>query len=151
MSAVPARNEVDATSTTSTTSSGIKSGNELEVAAMKTTASKAATLNCNRGSQGKLLRVGEDPPAIGGVAYESECSSTSTEVENLHAPHTIKRRHLEQVETTTTSAPVAGGCGGGAGATTTSFVLSDDEATLNEMIGKFDESYIYEKETDILR
>lgn len=30
-------------------------------------------------------------------------------------------------------------------------LISDDEATLNEMIGKFDESYIYEKETDILR
>jgi len=56
---------------------------------------------------------------------------------------------MEQAETTTTSAPVA--AGGGAGATTISFVLSDDEATLNEMIGKFDESYIYEKETDILR
>ncbi|XP_017096590.2 uncharacterized protein [Drosophila bipectinata] len=152
LSAVPARNEVDATSTTSTTSSGIKSGNELEVPAAKTTTNKAATLNTGRGSQSTMLRVGEvvDPPGIGGVAYESECSSTSTEVENLHAPHTIKRRHLEQVETTTTSAPVAGGCGGGANATTTSFVLSDDEATLNEMIGKFDESYIYEKETDIL-
>lgn len=30
-------------------------------------------------------------------------------------------------------------------------VASDDDATLNEMMGKFDESYIYEKETDILR
>ncbi|XP_063697864.1 probable serine/threonine-protein kinase DDB_G0282963 [Culicoides brevitarsis] len=28
--------------------------------------------------------------------------------------------------------------------------VSDDDATLNEMIGKFDESYVYEKETDIL-
>jgi hypothetical protein len=28
---------------------------------------------------------------------------------------------------------------------------SDDDATLNEMMGKFDESYVYEKETDILR
>lgn len=30
-------------------------------------------------------------------------------------------------------------------------VVSDDDTTLNEMMGKFDESYIYEKETDILR
>uniref|UniRef100_A0A1A9X3T4 Uncharacterized protein n=1 Tax=Glossina brevipalpis TaxID=37001 RepID=A0A1A9X3T4_9MUSC len=28
--------------------------------------------------------------------------------------------------------------------------MSDDDATLNEMMGKFDESYVYEKETDIL-
>lgn len=28
---------------------------------------------------------------------------------------------------------------------------SDEDATLNEVIGKFDESYVYEKETDILR
>lgn len=28
---------------------------------------------------------------------------------------------------------------------------SDEDATLNEMMGKFDESYHYEKETDILR
>lgn len=28
--------------------------------------------------------------------------------------------------------------------------ISDEDATLNEMIGKFDESYVYEKETDIL-
>lgn len=27
---------------------------------------------------------------------------------------------------------------------------SDDDITLNEMMGKFDESYVYEKETDIL-
>lgn len=30
-------------------------------------------------------------------------------------------------------------------------VDSDEDATLNEMMGKFDESYCYEKETDILR
>ncbi|PNF29201.1 hypothetical protein B7P43_G10777, partial [Cryptotermes secundus] len=28
--------------------------------------------------------------------------------------------------------------------------LSDDDLTLNEMLGKYDESYVYEKETDIL-
>ncbi|XP_039286191.1 putative uncharacterized protein DDB_G0277255 isoform X2 [Nilaparvata lugens] len=28
--------------------------------------------------------------------------------------------------------------------------FSDDDVTLNEMLGKFDESYVYEKETDIL-
>ncbi|XP_017120227.1 LOW QUALITY PROTEIN: uncharacterized protein LOC108141389 [Drosophila elegans] len=160
-SAGSTRIEQDATSTTSTTSSGIKSSNELEVPAAKTTANKAGkTATCTptpngRSTPSKSARVAGvgtfgggavGAPGTGG-AYESEGSSSSTEVENLHAPHTIKRRHLEQAETTTTSAPVAAG---GAGATTTSFVLSDDEATLNEMIGKFDESYIYEKETDIL-
>lgn len=30
-------------------------------------------------------------------------------------------------------------------------LISDEDTTLNEMMGKFDESYIYEKETDILR
>lgn len=33
---------------------------------------------------------------------------------------------------------------------TQSFRSSEDDITLNEMMGKFDESYIYEKETDIL-
>lgn len=28
--------------------------------------------------------------------------------------------------------------------------FSDDDLTLNEMLGKYDESYVYEKETDIL-
>lgn len=28
--------------------------------------------------------------------------------------------------------------------------FSDDDVTLNEMLGKYDESYVYEKETDIL-
>ncbi|KAH8252509.1 hypothetical protein KR032_000281 [Drosophila birchii] len=155
----PARLELDATSTTSTTSSGIKSSNELEVPAVaaKTTATKAIPSGRGTPCKSPRVSVGNAGGGVGacgvvapgtGVACESEGSSSSTEVENLHAPHTIKRRHSEQVETTTTSAPVA--AGGGTGATTTSFVLSDDEATLNEMIGKFDESYIYEKETDIL-
>ncbi|XP_032571586.1 uncharacterized protein LOC6618912 isoform X1 [Drosophila sechellia] len=158
----PTRMDLDATSTTSTTSSGIKSSNELEVPVAKTIANKAgkpvpyaATPNCRAtpsqaAKQADMDIVGGGPGVASGagVVYESEGSSTSTEVENMHAPHTIKRRHLEHAETTTTSAPVA--AGGGTGATTTSFVLSDDEATLNEMIGKFDESYIYEKETDIL-
>ncbi|XP_044583283.1 probable serine/threonine-protein kinase DDB_G0267686 [Cotesia glomerata] len=33
---------------------------------------------------------------------------------------------------------------------TQSFRSSEDDITLNEMMGKFDESYVYEKETDIL-
>ncbi|XP_017070473.2 uncharacterized protein LOC108107443 isoform X2 [Drosophila eugracilis] len=161
-SSAPTRTDLDATSTTSTTSSGIKSGNELEVSATKTTGSNSKeaaghTENPNyRGIFSKSTKVAGVDTLGGvcsgapetGVASESEGSSSSTEVENLHAPHTIKRRQLEHAETTTTSVHMAGG--GGAGATTTSFVLSDDEATLNEMIGKFDESYIYEKETDIL-
>ncbi|XP_033221125.1 uncharacterized protein LOC117175527 [Belonocnema kinseyi] len=34
--------------------------------------------------------------------------------------------------------------------TTESILSSDEDDTLNEMMGKFDESYVYEKETDIL-
>lgn len=33
---------------------------------------------------------------------------------------------------------------------TRSVASSEDDITLNEMMGKFDESYVYEKETDIL-
>lgn len=74
----------------------------------------------------------------------SEASSSSTEVENLPAAHTMRRRRheeqphqreQEQEQQLAQQTPL----------------ISDDEATLNEMIGKFDESYIYEKETDILR
>lgn len=70
----------------------------------------------------------------------SEASSSSTEVENLPAAHTMRRRGQEEQpeqreEQLAQQTPL----------------ISDDEATLNEMIGKFDESYIYEKETDILR
>lgn len=36
-------------------------------------------------------------------------------------------------------------------AATTATADSDEDATFNEMMGKFDESYCYEKETDILR
>ncbi|EDW72375.1 uncharacterized protein Dwil_GK20893 [Drosophila willistoni] len=138
--------ELDATSTTSsnmtTTSSGIKSGNEVEISATK----KMAAAN----SASEMPEVAGVGVAVGvGVTYESSegSSSSSTEVENLHAlMHTMKRRHMEQgdiITTTTTTSATAAPIVGVA-------QLSDDEATLNEMIGKFDESYIYEKETDIL-
>lgn len=37
-----------------------------------------------------------------------------------------------------------------ASSTTRSVHTSDEDLTLNEMLGKYDESYVYEKETDIL-
>lgn len=40
--------------------------------------------------------------------------------------------------------------GSSASSVTRSVRSSEDDITLNEMMGKFDESYIYEKETDIL-
>lgn len=42
------------------------------------------------------------------------------------------------------------GNGSSASSVTRSARSSEDDITLNEMMGKFDESYIYEKETDIL-
>ncbi|KAL7737582.1 hypothetical protein ACLKA6_007696 [Drosophila palustris] len=131
------RMELDATSTTSTTSSGIKSSNELEVrpsnTATKTTPNKTTTTTTAITTPKKLSECSEGS------------SSSSTEVENLHAPHTIKRRHLVDQQ----QVGIGMGVGVG-GAVVDAFLVSDDEATLNEMIGKFDESYVYEKETDIL-
>ncbi|XP_060657267.1 uncharacterized protein LOC132792060 [Drosophila nasuta] len=125
------RMELDAASTTSTTSSGIKSSNELEVRASITTSTTASS---------SALAIAT--PKKGAVGLAADCSegssSSSTEVENAHAAHTIKRRHLAEHVV---------GVGVAVG---DSFLVSDDEATLNEMIGKFDESYVYEKETDIL-
>ncbi|KAH8415962.1 hypothetical protein KR222_005382 [Zaprionus bogoriensis] len=111
------RMELDATSTTSTTSSGIKSGNELEVHVISNALSTPA-------------------------AECSEGSSSSSEVENLPAPHTMRRRHEEQPQVQAQHQQTQ--------AQPQQQLISDDEATLNEMIGKFDESYVYEKETDIL-
>ncbi|XP_015029120.2 uncharacterized protein [Drosophila virilis] len=126
------RLDADATSTTSTTSSGIKSSNELEMRAVKGTTTTTTTTIAIGIINPKLNAVPGTGSGSGAGADSSEGSSSSTEVENLHAPHTIKRRHLEQQQQLD------------------SFLVSDDEATLNEMIGKFDESYVYEKETDIL-
>lgn len=133
------RLDVDATSTTSTTSSGIKSSTELEMRAAKTatTTPLAPAAAGGAGGLGGAGGVAANPKllAVAGADNRSEgSSSSSTEVENLHAPHTIKRRQQQQQQQPLDS-----------------FLVSDDEATLNEMIGKFDESYIYEKETDILR
>ncbi|XP_037049316.1 serine-rich adhesin for platelets isoform X2 [Bradysia coprophila] len=80
------------------------------------------------------------------VSSESE-SSSSTEIDlskKLFTPNTIRRRR-ELVRNETKSEK-----------STHAIVTlnqpgdSDEDATLNEMMGKFDESYCYEKETDIL-
>lgn len=129
------RIELDATSTTSTTSSGIKSSNELEVHPKTTTntpTKAASTTKTTAITTPKKL-------SVVGVEFSEGSSSSSTEVENLHAPHTIKRRHLVEQQLEQVGMGVVD-----------AFLVSDDEATLNEMIGKFDESYVYEKETDIL-
>ncbi|EDW09273.1 uncharacterized protein Dmoj_GI20425, isoform B [Drosophila mojavensis] len=132
------RLDVDATSTTSTTSSGIKSSTELEMRAAKTatTTPLAPAAVGGAGGLGGAGGVAATPKLLAAAGADSRSegsSSSSTEVENLHAPHTIKRRQQQQQQQPLDS-----------------FLVSDDEATLNEMIGKFDESYIYEKETDIL-
>ncbi|EDW02531.1 uncharacterized protein LOC6559219 isoform X2 [Drosophila grimshawi] len=141
MPAMPgsSRSEPDATSTTSTTSSGIKSSNELEMRSAKITTTIATTTPAAKALAKTTGIATPTKLRIGGAESSEGSSSSSTEVENLHAPHTIKRRHLEQQQQQQQQQQQAD-----------SFLLSDDEATLNEMIGKFDESYVYEKETDIL-
>ncbi|KAJ6643991.1 hypothetical protein Bhyg_08956 [Pseudolycoriella hygida] len=75
------------------------------------------------------------------LSSESE-SSSSTEIDlskKLFTPNTIrKRRELVRNDPKSEKS------------VTNQVVDSDEDATLNEMMGKFDESYCYEKETDIL-
>lgn len=80
------------------------------------------------------------------LSSESE-SSSSTEIDlskKLFTPNTIRRRR-EMVRNETKSEKSA------QAVTSNQIGDSDEDATLNEMMGKFDESYCYEKETDILR
>ncbi|XP_030384185.1 uncharacterized protein LOC115631545 isoform X1 [Scaptodrosophila lebanonensis] len=153
------RMEVDATSTTSTTSSGIKSSNELEALAMERSKKNGNKLGMGMGTSAPTNMNA----ALLSKSYESsEGSSSSTEVENARAysPHTIKRKHFERLGTMVAASEQAACSKDIIHRQVLSecqimqqeslFVVSDDEATLNEMIGKFDESYVYEKETDIL-
>ncbi|XP_017835857.1 uncharacterized protein LOC108595188 isoform X2 [Drosophila busckii] len=117
------RLELDAASSSSTNSSQFKCHQEL----------RPATTTTNALGTPKKLAVS--------VGVDSECSSSSTEVENIHAAHTVKRRQIQSQSQSTSQQQQH---------QESFLVLSDDEATLNEMIGKFDESYVYEKETDIL-
>lgn len=81
------------------------------------------------------------------ISSGSEDSSSDTEVEvnrkptNNTTPGTIRKRRIDSmvIKPEAVSAAVA------------NHGDSDEDATLNEMMGKFDESYCYEKETDILR
>ncbi|XP_028899123.1 uncharacterized protein LOC105216900 isoform X2 [Zeugodacus cucurbitae] len=93
------------------------------------------------------------------AGYEStESSSSLTEVENMqrnYTPNTVRRKRAEQLQMKVgqpLSAVLAGVCviNGERVGNNREPILSDDDATLNEMMGKFDESYVYEKETDIL-
>ncbi|CAD7077277.1 unnamed protein product [Hermetia illucens] len=80
---------------------------------------------------------------------ESE-SSSSTEVEVIKrnfSPSTIRRRKAAAVANEHSKSE---NHGGGVHSICPSHLDSDEDATLNEMMGKFDESYVYEKETDIL-
>lgn len=97
-------------------------------------------------------------------------SSSSTEKDfsvKTFSPNTIRRRksteivkietkiiHVSATTTTTTVAHQSQGSGSHSIASSKhdqSQQESDEDATLNEVMGKFDESYVYEKETDILR
>uniref|UniRef100_A0A1B0CY23 Uncharacterized protein n=1 Tax=Lutzomyia longipalpis TaxID=7200 RepID=A0A1B0CY23_LUTLO len=73
-------------------------------------------------------------------------SSSSTEIEvsrRTFSPNTIRKKRAELVRCDTNGMRSV--------STTQNGGESDEDATLNEMMGKFDESYVYEKETDILR
>lgn len=80
------------------------------------------------------------------LSSESE-SSSSTEIDlskKLFTPNTIRRRRelVRGEPKSEKSVHVIA---------SNQLGDSDEDATLNEMMGKFDESYCYEKETDILR
>lgn len=64
------------------------------------------------------------------------------------SPSTIRRRKAAAVANEHSKSE---NHGGGVHSICPSHLDSDEDATLNEMMGKFDESYVYEKETDILR
>lgn len=69
----------------------------------------------------------------------SESESSSTEVESskrVLTPNTIRQRRADKQMSEIIRRNVG--------------ESDDEDATFNEMMGKFDESYIYEKETDIL-
>ncbi|XP_073812842.1 uncharacterized protein isoform X2 [Musca autumnalis] len=101
------------------------------------------------------------------TCVSSGSSSSLTEVENAHRPYTpntVRRKrslqlhhhyqnqHQQQqhsVEPVAVVVPVASPKHKKHPEAPLA-VVSDDDNTLNEMMGKFDESYIYEKETDIL-
>lgn len=55
----------------------------------------------------------------------------------VFSPNTIRRRRIDAPKSEGFNAQLDNS--------------EDEDATLNEMMGKFDESYCYEKETDILR
>ncbi|XP_037805429.1 uncharacterized protein LOC119599636 isoform X2 [Lucilia sericata] len=85
------------------------------------------------------------------TCVSSESSSSLTEVENMqrcYTPNTIRKKRSLQLHYNQHADLVATGNKKSQEAPLA--VASDDDATLNEMMGKFDESYIYEKETDIL-
>lgn len=72
------------------------------------------------------------------ISSESE-SSSSTEIEvsrKSFSPNTIRKRKLDKQLSERLSYR--------------NDISDDEDATFNELMGKFDESYIYEKETDIL-
>lgn len=83
----------------------------------------------------------------------SETSSSSTEVENLqrtYSPNTIRRKKQlgELLLSSSCRSEMHSLHNHQPGVH--HHLDSDEDATLNEMMGKFDESYVYEKETDIL-
>ncbi|XP_053965614.1 uncharacterized protein LOC128867976 isoform X2 [Anastrepha ludens] len=133
------RSELDAASTSS---SGKRSSN--------------ATTDGRRVMQHNQQTSDKHNGGMVGTGYEStESSSSLTEVENMqrtYTPNTVRRKRAEQLQAKVAqplAVMLADVCVVGGGSNREP-VVSDDDATLNEMMGKFDESYVYEKETDIL-
>ncbi|XP_017484447.1 PREDICTED: uncharacterized protein LOC108373109 isoform X1 [Rhagoletis zephyria] len=146
--------------TSSTSGSAGDGRRELDAASTSSSGKRSSNATTTDG-RGQQTSDKHNEGLVVGTAYESsESSSSLTEVENMqrsYTPNTVRRKRAEQLQAKVgqpLAAMLAGVCviGGerAGGGSNREPVASDDDATLNEMMGKFDESYVYEKETDIL-
>uniref|UniRef100_A0A336MZJ1 CSON009102 protein n=1 Tax=Culicoides sonorensis TaxID=179676 RepID=A0A336MZJ1_CULSO len=111
---------------TSSTSSGIKSNSDIN-------------LNEHARDVGKLDTLSDSDTTSSTEKHVSRKLAISNKANNNHNnSKDVSNRSDTRVSSQRT------------GLSNRSQQESDDDATLNEMIGKFDESYVYEKETDIL-
>ncbi|XP_050322290.1 uncharacterized protein LOC126754405 isoform X2 [Bactrocera neohumeralis] len=145
------------------TTSGSSGGGRRELDAASTSSSGKRSSNATTDGRRVVQHIQQssDMNNAGKVSagYEStESSSSLTEVENMqrnYTPNTVRRKRAEQLQMKVgqpLAAVLATVCvvSDERAGSNREPILSDDDATLNEMMGKFDESYVYEKETDIL-
>ncbi|XP_011292831.1 uncharacterized protein LOC101895907 [Musca domestica] len=143
--------------------SGSSRGNTLSMKTIHNNNSSSSNSNTNKSNSSS----GNNNNNNNLTCVSSGSSSSLTEVENAHRPYTpntVRRKRslqlhqnqhhhqhnqtqshpLEPVAAVSLASPHK------KPAEAPLAIVSDDDNTLNEMMGKFDESYIYEKETDIL-